>query len=573
MQTVQKRWVVAEPIPPQASAHLQFFSPILRQILYNRGYQTEEAARDYLHARPPEGCEPLNMLGMGEAIDRICWAIEHREPVAVYGDYDVDGVTATALLTEVLRSLDADVRGYIPNRFDEGYGLHNEALSHLRDEGVKLVISVDCGIRSLDEADHARRIGLDLIISDHHHPGAQIPAARAVVNPKQPGCSYPDKDLAGVGIAYKLAWGLYDRFGEKSLIQPPGTNRAQDFLDLVALGTVADLAPLVNENRSLVRQGIKRIRQPLRQGLLSLIGVAGLKPETISATDIGFMLGPRLNAAGRLDSALAALELLTTSDLMEAGRLAQQLNVQNRERQALTRRIQERAEELSLAADPEALILIAVDPEFNPGVVGLAASRLTEKYYRPSVVAHQGEDYTRASCRSIPEFHITEALDRCADLLEHHGGHAAAAGFTVRNENLPTLIDCLKAEAHEKLSGLDLRPVIRADMEVSLSDLTPELWQHLYWLQPTGYKNPQALFVARDVRVIRSRPVGKESSHLKLTVTDGQITYDAIAFRQGHLHADLPSRLDLLFAFEVNEYNGRRSLQLNVLDLKAANQT
>ncbi len=573
MQTVQKRWVVAEPIPSQDSAHLQFFSPILRQILYNRGYRTEEAARDYLHAHPPEGCEPLNMLGMGEAIDRICWAIERREPIAVYGDYDVDGVTATALLTEALRSLDADVRGYIPNRFDEGYGLNNEALSHLRDEGVKLVISVDCGIRSLGEAEHARSIGLDLIISDHHHPGAQIPSARAVVNPKQPGCSYPDKDLAGVGIAYKLAWGLYDRLGGKSLTQPPGTNRAQDFLDLVALGTVADLAPLVNENRSLVRQGIKRIRQPLRQGLLSLIGVAGLKPDAVDATAIGFMLGPRLNAAGRLDSALAALELLTTNDLWEAGRLAQQLNVQNHERQALTRKIQERAEELALAADPEALILIAVDPEFNTGVVGLAASRLTEKYYRPSVVAQQGEDSTRASCRSIPEFHITEALDQCAHLLEHHGGHAAAAGFTVSNENLPALIECLKAAAHEKLSGLDLRPVIRADMEVSLSDLTPEVWRDLYWLQPTGYKNPQALFVSRDVRVVRSRPVGKDSNHLKLAVTDGRITYDAIAFRQGHLHADLPSRLDLLFTFEVNEYNGRRSLQLNVLDLKAANQT
>lgn len=561
MQPTQKRWQISPPLTQEADRALQAYPPVLRQILFNRGYATHEQARAYLHAESPSGTDPYNLAGMDAAIERLLYAIQHEERIAIYGDYDADGVTATALLVEALKRLGADVTGYIPNRFDEGYGLNNEALDSLQEQGMRLVITVDCGIRSFEEAEHTHQLGLDLIISDHHQPLDQIPRALAVINPKQSHDTYPEKDLAGVGLAYKLVAAL-------TIALPEPRLDVTSYLDLVALGTVADLAPLVGENRHLVRQGLLRIREPTRQGILSLIGVAGLQPGQINAGHIGFMLGPRLNAAGRLDSALDALHLLTTSDPGIAARLAQQLDNQNRERQQVTRQIQEQAETIALASDPDALLLFAAHPDFNPGVVGLAASRLTELYYRPAIVAHSGDEYTRGSCRSIREFHITEALDQCSDLLEHHGGHAAAAGFTVINEKLPELIHRLKAIASSQLSDLDLRPVKIADLEITLSNLRPEIIDYLEWLQPTGYGNPSVNFVSRNLQVKSCRRVGRDGSHLRLTVSDDRITYDAIAFNQGEWCDRMPPRIDLLYAFELNEYNGRTSLQLNVRDIK-----
>ncbi|MFZ6031531.1 MAG: single-stranded-DNA-specific exonuclease RecJ [Chloroflexota bacterium] len=565
MPALIKDWQIPPRLPAEAYEALHAYPPILRQILYNRGYADAEAARDYLEGQPPAGTQPSDLSGMPAAVDRIAYAIERREAIVIYGDYDTDGVTATVLLVQALKALGGNVRGYIPNRFDEGYGLNKEALTALAEAGVELVITVDCGIRSIPEAEHAQRAGLDLIITDHHHPTEVLPPAHAIINPKQPGDTYPDKDLAGVGLAYKLACALLERF------RPPAADlQAELLLDLVALGTVADMAPLVGENRALVRSGLNAIRRPQRQGLRSLIGVSGLKPERIQASDIGFALGPRLNAAGRLDSALAAYELLSTRDVQVAGGLAQKLEIQNRERQSITREMQAQAEQIALAGDPDALLLFAAHPDFNPGVVGLVASRLTEAYYRPAIVAQLGEQFTRGSCRSIREFHITDALDECTELLEHHGGHAAAAGFTVRSENLPELIARLQAIAARQLGGMALRPSLAADLDLPLKDLRPELLEWLERLQPTGYGNPQAYFVSRGVRVDNARSVGRDSSHLKLTVSDGGIYFDAIAFRQGHWLGQLPTRVDLLYAFETNEFNGRTSLQLNVRDIKAS---
>lgn len=559
MPNIKKRWLIAQPLPLETESELNDYPPILRQILYNRGYPTRDMARAYLEAQRPPGTESENMLGIVDAVDRIGRAIAHQEPIAIYGDYDADGVTATALLVDALGAFGADVRGYIPNRFDEGYGLNTEALKNLSEEGMRLIITVDCGIRSLAEAAYARDLGLDLIISDHHHPGEELPEALAIINPKQPGDSYPMKDLAGVGLAYKLAAAFFD-------------NRAvvDEYLDLVALGTVADLAPLVGENRALVREGLNVIHSPQRQGVMSLIGVAGLVPQKVTASKIGFTLGPRLNAAGRLKSAYAALTLLTTKDVYMAAKLAQKLDVQNRERQRITQEIQEKAEQIALADDTETFLLFAADPEFNPGVVGLAASRLLEVYYRPAIVAYRGEEFTRASCRSIPEFHITAALDRCSELLERHGGHAAAAGFTVRNENLPELIERLAVMAREELENLDLQPKVYADLEIPLYDLRPEILDFLDRMQPTGYGNRSAQFVSRDLKVTRSRTVGRDGNHLKFSVTDGYITYDAIAFRQGFWQEEMPPEVDLLYRYEKNEYNGRVNLQLNVRDIKPA---
>lgn len=559
--TLDKRWIIAPALPAEAEAQLSGFHPILRQLLYNRGQTTETQAVSYLYAKEPEGASPMNILGMQAAVDRLLFAMKHAEPVAIYGDYDADGVTATALLVQYLKRLGADVRGYIPNRFDEGYGLNIEALETLRNQGIKLVITVDCGIRSPEEAHFAQEIGLDLIITDHHHPGEELPEALAILNPKQAGDSYPEKNLAGVGLAYKLAAGV-DLYSGNSL--------AEEFLDLVALGTVADLAPLTGENRSLVRRGLELLRQPQRQGILSLMGVSGLNAAQISASDIGYTLGPRLNAAGRLESALASLELLTTENVVQAAFLAQQLDVHNQERQRLTREIQENAERIALQDDEQAYLLFAAHPDFNPGVVGLAASRLTEVYYRPAIVAHRGEEFTRASCRSIQEFHITDALDQCAELMEHHGGHAAAAGFTVRNEKLDELINRLKGIARTQLESTDLRPTLHADMEIPLRDLKADLLPVLDNLQPTGFGNRRAHFVTRNLKVLNARAVGRDSAHLKLAISDGWITFDGIAFRQGHWVNNLPARIDLLYAFERNEFNGRTTLQLNILDIRPA---
>ena len=558
---MEKRWLVPPRIPPEVDLALAEYPSFLRQILYNRGYATPQEASQFLEARTPIGTDPLNLSGMAIAVERIQFALKKQEPIAIYGDYDADGVTATALLVQTLQRLGADVRGYIPNRFDEGYGLNSDALTNLNSQGVRLVITVDCGIRSFPEAEHSRRLGVDLIITDHHHPASDIPPALAVINPKLPEDSYPEKDLAGVGLAYKLACALFDQHPAEDPV---------NYLDLVALGTVTDMAPLVGENRALVRAGLELLRYPHRQGIQALIGVSGVRADRINASNIGFMLGPRLNAAGRLDTALAALNLLMTTNIAEAAMLAQQLEIFNRERQDLTRQIQSTAEQMALAEDPDAILLFAAHPDFNSGVVGLAASRLCEKYYKPAIIATPGEVYTRASCRSIPEFHITQALDQCAELLEHHGGHAAAAGFTIRNEKLPLLIEQLKAIASEKLASVDLRPTQHADLELPLFELKPEILTYLDWLQPTGYGNRSPHFISRNLKVIRSNPVGKEANHLRMHVTDGRITYDAIAFRQGHWLNKLPPRVDLLYEFELNEYNGRISLQLNVSDIKSS---
>jgi single-stranded-DNA-specific exonuclease len=564
--TNPKRWYISPILTPEADAALAAYPPILRQLLFNRGYVSDEKAHAFLNAEADFDNSPFQMIGMEKAVGRILHALDYHEPVAIYGDYDVDGVTATVLLVQTLAALGLDVRGQIPNRFEEGYGLNNEALKNLKEKGVKLVITVDCGIRSPDEARYAREIGLDLIISDHHQPSDTLPEAFAVINPKQPGDPYPDKELAGVGIAYKIAQAVMESFR----LSGQWTDfKLTTLLDLVALGTVADLAPLTGENRVLVRSGLDCIRATTRQGLYALASVAGLDIRKTTATNIGFVLGPRLNAAGRMDSAMAALDLLGTTDPQSAGFLAQKLETQNRERQELTRKIQEQADLMAQADEEDAMILFAVHPEFNSGVVGLAASRLSETHYRPAIVGEMGPETTRCSCRSIPEFHITEALDQCADLLVRHGGHAAAAGFTVRNENLEELKARLKQIAKETLSETDLRPTLSADMAVRLCDMNFAVLDYLKDLQPTGYGNKEPVFVSRAVLVKAARTVGADAKHLKLTLSDKGVVYDAIGFRLGSLQPDLPNRLvDVMYTFETNEYNGRTSLQLNLKDVK-----
>jgi single-stranded-DNA-specific exonuclease len=558
---LQKNWQLREQIPANIDQALSQYPAFFRQILFSRGVQDEQQAAAYLNGSVYEQ-NPFLISQMQDTVDRLLFAIDRKETVIVYGDYDVDGVTATALLTQVLRRYGADARPYIPNRFEEGYGLNSEAIETLVGQGARVIITVDCGIRSPREAELAEALGIDLIISDHHHPSDELPDAYAVLCPKRAGDEYPDKELSGVGLAYKIAQGL-------ALRRPEAGVCAEDWLDLVALGTVADMVPLRGENRTLVQRGLRQMHMGMRPGLSSLASMAGLKREQICSGDIGFVLGPRLNAAGRLETALNSLNLLLSEDTMECGMLSQQLDNQNRQRQGLTRSTQEEAERQAQAAGAKQ-ILFAFSKEFNSGVVGLAASRLVDTYYRPAVVGEMGSEFTRASCRSIPEFHITQALDECRDLLVRHGGHALAAGFTVRNEHLSVLMEKLNSLAERDLNGRDLHPVLYADLEVPLIDLKPEILTYLEKLQPTGQNNPEAVFISRNLRVTKSNTVGAEKQHLRLVVSDGWITYDAIAFRQGHWAGRMPERVDLLYVYERNEYNGRVSMQLNVRDLKPA---
>ena len=560
MNTTEKHWQVAPLISPEANENLKGYSPILRQILFNRGYPTKKEADDFLSAAVPD-YDPLDLIDIEKAVNRLKKAISNGEKIIVYGDYDADGVTGSALLVQTLNGLNANVQVYIPDRFGEGYGLNIPALDKLKADGAEVILTVDCGIRALAEAEHASKIGLDIIITDHHTPGNELPKVYALINPKQPGDPYSEKNLAGVGVAYKLASVLIDHM-------KPENFSSDQLIDLVAIGTVADMVPLVGENRSLVRRGIDLMNHPQRQGLVSLFGIVGIKDSAITTSEIGFVVGPRINAAGRIASALDAFKLLITEDVFEAGQLAQVLDNRNRERQRITRDIQEQSEQMATAEEETPFLLFAAHPDFNPGVVGLAASRLVDHYYRPAVVAHQGEEFTRASCRSIPEFNITSALDQCADLLTQYGGHAAAAGFTVENSKLAEFVARLKKITKQELEGKDLKLVIQADAEVNLIDLKPALLQDLEKLQPTGYGNHEAVFVCRNVIVRNARPVGRDEAHLKLTVSDGRITYDAIAFRQGHWADSLPENIDLIFTFELNEFNGRKTLQLNVKDIK-----
>ncbi len=556
---IEKRWSIPEPIPAEVDQQLRDFQPYLRQILYNRNVRTTEEAIQYLNCSAPLA-DPFLLTDMDKAAERLWQAIDRSEPIAVYGDYDVDGVSATALMVEVLRAVGGNADAYIPNRFDEGYGLNNEALGTLAERGFRVVLTVDCGIRSPREADRARELGIDLIISDHHMPQNELPQALAVICQKRDGDQYPDKNLAGVGLAYKIAQALLQT-------RPVDGVNALNWLDLVALGTVADVVPLTGENRVMVRLGLQCMHLAQRQGLLSLAQAAGVNLQRVSAVDIGFKLGPRLNAAGRLESALQAYQLLVTTDLLEAGYLAQKLDDQNKDRQRVTQEMQTRAEEI-LSVDDDSRILIACDESFNSGIVGLVAAKLTETYYRPAVVGQVGEEFTRASCRSIREFHITRALDECTDLLVRHGGHAAAAGFTVRNDRLDDLRQRLGEIAQRELAGQDLQPSIRADLEIPLALMRPSYLDEIERLQPTGMGNPDAVFVSRNLQVINSKTVGSEGTHLRLTVKDGGVTYNAIAFRQGHWAGHLPPNIDVIYTYEMNSFNGRDSMQLNVLDIK-----
>lgn len=570
----RKQWRLADLLPAALAASAAGIHPAIAQVLYNRGQRDVGQMQRYLAGRVVH-YEPLLMAGMPEAVERIVAAIVGGERIAVYGDFDADGVTATALLVQALDGFGADVRPYIPNRVDEGYGVNSPALDRLAAEGIRLIITVDCGIRSFREAEHAAQIGLDLIVTDHHaiendELGAdRIPRALAVVSPRRDGGRYPFAGLAGVGIAFKLAQALYRRNEAQPFARHPVTYRLADLVDLVALGTVSDLAPLVDENRYLVTRGLAELRRPRRPGLQAMIAEAGLRPALLRSGDIAFKLGPRLNAAGRLESADKAYDLLMAADGLAAMPLAGALGALNLHRQKLTEEYIARAEAALPGEISDRSILLVAGPDYPDGIVGLVAGKLAEAHYRPALVFKTGDVEARGSARSVPGFDVTAALDECRDLLVRHGGHAQAAGCTVRRENLQPLFERLVEVADRWRDGRELTPVLDIDAELSLAELDFALVGQLDQLQPFGSGNPEPVFLGRNLEVVTERPAGADHKHLKLVVRDQRgALWDAICFGFGACLGTLPKRIDLAFALERNEFGGNERLELRVRDIR-----
>lgn len=563
-----KRWQIApRPNPAELSA-FSHMHPALAAILIQRGFTTPAEADAFLIGAPPNN-DPFKLRGMAAAVGRIRTAIKRREKIIVYGDFDADGVTSTALLVTVLRALGADVDPYIPHRVDEGYGLNDAALIALAKRGVKLVVTVDCGIRSLREVETGMNAGLDMIVTDHHSVGPELPRATAVINPKQPGDTSGDTMLAGVGVTFRLAEALLRVAASQDKRELP--IQPDDLLDLVAIGTVADLVPLNRpENRALVVRGLRKIHEAKRLGVRALLDKAGVKPEIVNATAIGFAIGPRINAAGRLESAMQALNLLLTNDISAAAEQAAALNSLNEKRQQLTREMQEYARQVAVIGADTPLIF-AANTGFIQGIVGLVAGRLAEEYYRPAVIVHQGEHESHGSCRSIAEFNITEALDQCADLLIRHGGHAQAAGFAIENGNIPAFQARLTEIAAEQLAGKDLQPTLAIDLELSLREVDWTLHEALQDLEPTGNAFPAPVLCARRLQVLDCRAIGKENAHLKIRLGDGGgQRFNAVGWNFGKYADSMPREVDAAFVLLVNEWNGNRNLELEIKDLRPA---
>ncbi len=549
--------------------------PVLAKVLYARKIDTPAKVRAFLDAEGKPG-DPFQMAGMDRAVRRLCRALRDQERVVVYGDFDVDGVCATALLVSALESLGAKVSFHIPDRFNEAYGLTKSALEKLRRQGAELVVTVDCGIRSVEEVAYAQSLGLEVIVTDHHSVPAELPPALAIINPKRPDCSYPFKALAGVGVGYRLVEALCkatrpvnDREGHH--LDPTR------FLDLVALGTVADIVPLRGENRVLVRHGLRMMRESPRPGLRALLERADIQPDKVDSQAISFRLGPRLNAAGRLRSATLAYDLLLSRAEDESRRLAGELDAINRQRQQLLEKQLEKAREIiGQAEGPEgpirAQVLFVEGPDFHEGIVGLVASRLVEEFYRPSLVMRRGETMTRGSARSIDGFDITRALDHCSELFERYGGHVKAAGFTVPTRNLAAFRQRMETYSRQHLTEDMLRRKHSADALVSLYEISEATPVALSLLEPCGEGNPLPALASQGLRVEAIRAVGNEGKHLRLQVREGTKSLPAIAFRLGHLATrfKVGDIIDLIYRPQLNEWQGQVFLQVVVEAMRAS---
>lgn len=545
-------------------------APAVARLLCQRGLSDPESADRFLRPSLDHLHDPWRLADMGPAVDRLLAAVARRELIAIHGDYDVDGVTSTVILRRALELLGGDVTHFIPERLRDGYGLQPAAIDRLAAEGVRVIVSVDCGIRSAEAARRARDLGLDLIITDHHEPECELPQALAVINPKRADCSYPDKYLAGVGVAFKVVQALCQRSGREKWLPA--------FLKLAALGTVADVVPLVGENRVIAKLGLERLSQgPHTVGLRTLLDVAGLSGKAVDGFSVSFVLAPRINAAGRMSTPDIATRLLLASDetqVHEVRKLAEQLNEENVRRQAHEAEIVAAARK-TVDADPAIgahNILVVAGEGWHRGVIGIVASKLVETFYKPTIVLSIEDGVAHGSCRSIPAFDMLGALDGCADLLVKYGGHRQAAGLTLDAARIGELRTRLAAGALEALEPTDLMPRLRIDAPLRLAEIEPRLVDGLDAMAPFGSANPKPVFDAACVEMI-GEPRRIKDRHLKLRVRqDGRI-FSAMAWRASERAAFLEANrhaLRLAYSLDRQTWQGQTTIELTVCDVRAA---
>lgn len=544
--------------PAEQLINISGLHPLVAQLLHNRGISEPSQAELFLSADRRLEADPFLIPDMHLAVSRTYQALLSGEEIAIYGDFDADGITATALLVQGLSALGGRAIPYIPHRHREGYGLQVAALEKLHKQGVSLVITTDTGITALTEVGKARKMGLDIIITDHHLPLASLPPAMAVVDPKRNDSACHSAELAGVGVAFKLLQALFKGSGREEIL-----NR---LLDLVALGTVTDMIPLVGDNRYWVKRGLELLNNTERPGLQEMMRCAGLKAGNLDTESISWILGPRLNAAGRLDDATTSYQLLLTQDPQEASRLASELEEKNAKRQKLTSESLEKARGKIVAAGVDLPLLMAGDEDYPPGVMGLVAGKLSEEFYRPVILFKIGPEMCRGSGRSIPEFNLMAALSDCREFLSNFGGHTKAAGFTVPTTNLAYLQKRLLDIAETKLAGLDLRPHIDVDAEVPLSAFAGDTFKQIQQLAPFGSGNPLPTFVSRCVEIVDQHQIGSQGEHLKLKLRQEGTVWDAIAFRFGNLAQEMTTYLDIAYNLDIDRWNSEERLRLKLLD-------
>jgi len=542
-------------------------SEVVARILVNRGVTTAAQARAFLSPSLDDLHDPALLPDIEPAVERTARALEAGEKILVHGDYDVDGVTSTALLIRVLSKLGANVVHRIPHRVREGYDIKPYTADEAKAEGVSLIITADCGVTACETIERAQSMGIDIVVTDHHTPGEHLPQAVAVVDPMRRDSAYPFPYLAGVGVALKFAQALVRRVGHD------GRKFIERYLDFAALGTITDVMPLIDENRVLARFGLEAMAKSKKVGLQAMLARAGLSRRRLTAYHVGFILGPRINAVGRLDDAAAALELLLTSDREKADELAEVLERRNEERQAEQARILEEVRTLLQEKDLEACRAIVLSrPGWNSGIVGIAASRVVEEYGRPAVLLSVDEEtgVAHGSARSIEAFNMIEALGECRDVLDRAGGHALAAGLSLKAEKLQEFETKLNEVASEVIKPEDLVPKIAIDGEVAPEEVSWQLLREIRQLEPFGMGNPEPLFVSSGVQVVDARRVGGDGSHLKLRVGSVKGPLDCIAFGMGDLEpsVQLGRKIDLCYNIRANSYNGYDSLQLAVRDLR-----
>ncbi|MGG5254927.1 single-stranded-DNA-specific exonuclease RecJ [Neobacillus sp. SM06] len=534
-------------------------TPFVASMLVNRGINTVEAARYFLFGEN-EFHDPFLFQGMDKAVARIQAAIQKQEAILIFGDYDADGVSSTTVLMRTLNDLGANVQFYIPNRFTEGYGPNEKAFREAAAKGIALLITVDTGIAAVHEAQVAKELGMDLIITDHHEPGPVLPDAFTLIHPKIPGSTYPFRDLAGVGVAFKLAHALYGRVPEH-------------LLEIAVIGTIADLVPLKGENRLIAKRGLEKLKSTANLGLRAILKLAGANPKSIDEETVGFTLAPRINAVGRLEDADLAVHLLLTDDQDEAEALAHQMESLNKERQQLVAAMTEEAVEEVEKNFPAAQnrVLVVGKENWNAGVIGIVASKLVEKYYRPAIVLSidREKGVAKGSARSIPGFDLFKNLSECRDLLPHFGGHPMAAGMTMNLADVSELRDRLNQQAMEHLTAEDLIPITMLDAEMELADIDLALIEEVNLLAPFGVENPKPKIIIKDTAISSIRKIGANQTHLKLTISENGANLDGVGFGLGALADQISpmAKISLMGQLAINEWNNIRKPQIFIQDL------